>query len=72
MARRSILYSAGSSFADAQVQANGMAYGLLQRQATMLAFVDDFWVMGLLFLGLIPLMFMMKKSRPHGANPGAH
>ena len=45
-----ILYAAGSSFADAQVQANGMAYGLLQRHATMLAFVDDFWMMGLTFL----------------------
>ncbi len=45
-----ILYAAGSSYPDAQVQANGMAYGLLQRHATMLAFVDDFWLMGLTFL----------------------
>ena len=61
-----IMYGAGASFTDAQAQANGMAYGLLQRHATMLAFVDDFWAMGLMFLSLIPLMFMMKKSRPHG------
>jgi MFS transporter, DHA2 family, multidrug resistance protein len=67
-----ILYAAGSSYADAQFQANGMAYGLLQRHATMLAFVDDFWMMGLTFLCLIPLMFLMKKSRPHGAPPSAH
>ncbi len=67
-----ILYGAGSSLADAQVQANGMAYGLLQRHATMLAFVDDFWMMGLTFLSLIPLMFLMKKARPHGAGPSAH
>ena len=39
-----------------------MAYGLLQRHAAMLAFVDDFWLMGLTFLSLIPLMFLMKKS----------
>ena len=67
-----ILYGAGSSLADAQVQANGMAYGLLQRHATMLAFVDDFWMMGLTFLSLIPLMFLMKKARPQGAGPSAH
>ncbi|MGO8791176.1 MAG: DHA2 family efflux MFS transporter permease subunit [Terriglobia bacterium] len=67
-----ILYGAGSSLADAQVQANGMAYGILQRHATMLAFVDDFWMMGLMFLSLIPLMFLMKKARPHGAGPTAH
>lgn len=61
------LHVAGSSLADAQMQANGIAYGLLQRHATMLAFVDDFWVMGLMFLSLIPLMFLMRKSRPHAA-----
>ncbi len=67
------LYAAGSSFSDAQTQATGLAYGLLQRHAAMLAFVDDFWLMGLMFLGLIPLMFLMKKSRPHaGAPPMAH
>jgi DHA2 family multidrug resistance protein len=67
-----ILYAAGSSYPDAQLQANGMAYGLMQRHATMLAFVDDFWMMGLTFLILIPLMFMMKKARPHAATPSAH
>jgi DHA2 family multidrug resistance protein len=64
-----ILYAAGSSYPDAQAQANGLAYGLLQRHAAMLAFVDDFWVMGLMFLILIPLMFLMKKSRPHAGAP---
>jgi DHA2 family multidrug resistance protein len=67
-----ILYAAGSSFADAQAQAQGLAYGLLQRHAAMLAFVDDFWLMGLTFLSLIPLMFLMKKSRPHGPPISAH
>ncbi len=67
-----VLYAAGSSIADAQAQANGLVYGILQRHATMLAFVDDFWLMGLTFLGLVPLMFMMKKSRPHGGSPLAH
>jgi DHA2 family multidrug resistance protein len=66
------LFAAGSSFADAQAQANGMAYGLLQRHAAMLAFGDDFWVMGLMFLILVPLMFLMKKSRPQGAPLSAH
>jgi len=67
-----ILHVAGSSYPDAQAQAYGMAYGLLQRHAAMLAFVDDFWLMGLTFLSLIPLMFLMKKSRPHGAPMSAH
>jgi lipoprotein signal peptidase len=67
-----VLFAAGSNFTDAQVQANGLAYGLLQRHAAMLAFVDDFWMMGLMFLILIPMMFMMKKARPQGTPISAH
>jgi DHA2 family multidrug resistance protein len=67
-----VLFVAGSNSTDAQAQAHGMAYGILQRQATMLAFGDVFWIMGLLFLILVPLMFMMKKSLPHGGSPMAH
>jgi DHA2 family multidrug resistance protein len=67
-----ILMATGSNFADAQAQANGIAYGLLQRHATMLAFLDDFWLMGLAFLSLIPLMLLMKKTRVNRAPVGAH
>jgi DHA2 family multidrug resistance protein len=69
---RQLLFGAGSSPADALAQAQGMAYGLLQRHAAMLAFVDTFWLMGLTFLSLIPLMFLMKKSRPHRAPQAVH
>jgi DHA2 family multidrug resistance protein len=68
-----LFYSNGSSLGDAQVQAQGLAYGILQRHATMLAFLDDFWLMGLSFLILIPLMFLMKRVRPHaGTSVSAH
>ena len=66
------LVIAGSSPTDAHMQATGMAYGLLQRHATMLAFVDDFRMMGLTFLGLIPLMLMMRKAHPKGPSPSGH
>jgi DHA2 family multidrug resistance protein len=66
------MYAAGASLPDAQARALGLAYGLLQRHAGMLAFVDNFWLMGLTFLSLIPLMFMMKKARPHGAPVSGH
>jgi DHA2 family multidrug resistance protein len=54
----------GASLPDAAAQASGLLYGTLQRQAGMLAFSDAFWVMGALFLAIIPLMFLMKKSGP--------
>jgi DHA2 family multidrug resistance protein len=59
-----ILRTAGSSGPDAQVQAQGMIYGTMVRQANMLAFADAFWVMGVLFLSIIPLMFLIKNVRP--------
>ena len=49
---------------DAGLKAQGMIYGNMLRQANMLAFADAFWVMGALFLLIIPLMFFMKRTRP--------
>ena len=55
----------GAGAAQAMAQAQGMLYGMLIRQASMLAFVDSFWVLGVIFLSIIPLMFFMKKAEPH-------
>ncbi len=30
----------------------------------MLAFIDNFWVLGVVFLMMIPLVFLMKKTTP--------
>ena len=59
----------GADPVQAAKQAQGLLYGLLQRQASMLAIVDDFWLLGLAFLLLVPLMFLMKKSKPHAELP---
>jgi len=59
-----MLHGRGASLPDAAAQAQGLVYGNMQRQAGMLAFSDAFWVMGVLFLLIVPLMFMMKNSRP--------
>ncbi|HUB83583.1 MAG TPA: DHA2 family efflux MFS transporter permease subunit [Bryobacteraceae bacterium] len=59
-----VLRAGGSSGPDAGMQAQGMIYGTVLRQSNMLAFADAFWVMGVLFLLVIPLMFMIRKVRP--------
>ena len=41
-----------------------MLYGTLLRQSSMLAFADAFWMMAVLFLAIIPLMFLMQEDRP--------
>lgn len=60
-----MLTGKGASPADALHQAHGLLYGMVQRQASMQAFVDSFWAMGVIFLAVIPLMFFMKKTLPH-------
>ena len=58
------LRAGGSSTHDAALQAQGLIYGSMLRQANMLAFADAFWVMGTLFLLVIPLLFFVKKVKP--------
>jgi MFS transporter, DHA2 family, multidrug resistance protein len=47
------------------------AYALLQvnviRQSTMMAYIDNFWVLGVVIFCLIPFVFLIKKSKPGGA-----
>ena len=40
--------------------------GALTRQATMLAFIDNFWLLGVVILAMVPVVFLMKKSKPGG------
>ncbi len=46
------------------------AYALLQAnvlsQANMLAYIDNFWMLGVVMLCLIPLAFLIKKTKPGG------
>jgi DHA2 family multidrug resistance protein len=64
----------GSDPVTAAGQAHGLLQGMVQRQAAMLAFVDNFWLLGVLFLTMIPLLFLMKKAKPqqHPLPGGLH
>jgi DHA2 family multidrug resistance protein len=62
----------GSNATQALQQAQGLIYGNLQRQSMMLAFVDTYWLLGITFLAMIPLMFFIKRARPHKAPVVAH
>jgi DHA2 family multidrug resistance protein len=52
----------GSDAACAALQAQGMLYGELVRQANMLAFIDVFWILGIVCLAMIPLMLFIKSA----------
>jgi MFS transporter, DHA2 family, multidrug resistance protein len=64
------LVAAGSSVSHAAAQANGMIYGTVQHQAAMLAFLDNFKLLGTVFLLVIPVLLLMKKPKgPAGDVP---
>lgn len=44
-------------------QALGVLYRMVQRQANMLAFIDAFWLVGVVGLMAIPFVLLIKKSR---------
>jgi DHA2 family multidrug resistance protein len=50
----------------------GMVYQEVQRQASVLAFVDDFRLISYILFFLTPLVFMMRRPRSHAAAPPSH
>jgi DHA2 family multidrug resistance protein len=66
------LMAAGSSLAHATTQAQQMIYGTLQRQATMLAFIDNFKMLGVIFLLILPVLLLLKKPSKQSGNVPVH
>jgi DHA2 family multidrug resistance protein len=56
----------GSSPFEASRQAYALIANQMNQQATMLAYVDDFWLLGIAVLLMIPFVFLMKKVKPGG------
>ena len=63
--------SGGSSGPGAASQAYGMIYGMVQRQAVMKAFIDNFYMLGVVFLVVIPVLMLLKRP-PKGASAPVH
>ena len=60
----------GSDPHTAVGQSYGTIWGIVERQASMLAFVDTFRAMAVVFLLMLPLLFVMKRPKhPRGGAP---
>jgi MFS transporter, DHA2 family, multidrug resistance protein len=66
------LVSAGSGLSQAADQAHGMLLNTVQRQSAMLAFVDNFKMLGVVFLAVIPILLLLKKPKSGGGNVPVH
>ena len=67
-----MLRQRGSDVSCAFHQARALLYYELQRQSAMLAFIDVFWILGVLCLCMIPLMLFVKSVPRGGAAPPVH
>ncbi|MBI1824437.1 MAG: EmrB/QacA family drug resistance transporter, partial [Nitrospirae bacterium] len=65
------LISAGVGAVDAARRAEAILYRMVDQQATMLAYIDNFWLLGLLFLAIVPLVFFLKRIE-RGKAPAMH
>jgi DHA2 family multidrug resistance protein len=50
-------------------KALGTVYSMVQRHATMLSFVEAFWLMGVLFLSMLPFLLLLRQSKPSAPTP---
>ncbi|HXP95131.1 MAG TPA: DHA2 family efflux MFS transporter permease subunit [Telmatospirillum sp.] len=68
-----LFQSQGQTLAEASDKALATLYGIVQSQALLQAFLDDFRLLGTIFLLLIPFVFIMKGGIPgRHPSPAAH
>jgi DHA2 family multidrug resistance protein len=51
----------GADAYTAGQQALGALHGMLMRQAAMLSFVEAFWLMGVMFLSMVPFLLILRR-----------
>jgi DHA2 family multidrug resistance protein len=71
-AMRQALMARGSDAATATRQAYAALFGMVQQQASMLSFIDAFWILGAVFLGMLPLLLLMRRPRHQGGAAPMH
>jgi len=62
-------YTRGADAVTASRKSLAAIYGLVQQQASMLAFVEAFWVMGVVFLLMIPFLPLLQHSKRKRPQP---
>ena len=62
----------GSDPVVARRQGLGMMYRIVQQQAAAVSYLDMFWLFALLSFAVIPLVFLMKRSRSAAGSVAVH
>jgi len=61
----------GMDAATATQQAYAGLFGMVQRQASMKAYIDTFFLLSIMFAACLPLILLMKKPPKGGGGPEA-
>jgi DHA2 family multidrug resistance protein len=69
---QSSMLARGSDPTTAMHQSYSAIWGMVQRQAAMLSFLDTFRAMAVVFLLVLPLLFLMKKPKHHRGGGAMH
>lgn len=67
-----VFEGASGSAADAQQQAYAFLYRLVNQQAALQAFLDNFWILAVAFGLLVPIVFLMRPNKPGSGPASAH
>jgi DHA2 family multidrug resistance protein len=62
---RSAFVARGSDPATAATRAYAALFGMVQKEAAMIAFIDAFTLLALVFIAMLPFLLLMKKPRHH-------
>jgi hypothetical protein len=49
-----------------------MLFSIIERQATMLAFLDNYKLLGVIFFAIIPIFFLMRRPKMSGGAVPVH
>jgi MFS transporter, DHA2 family, multidrug resistance protein len=60
---QSWFHAAGADNYEAHRKALAAVYGIVQKHASMLSFVEAFWLMGILFLVMVPFILLLRNPR---------
>jgi MFS transporter, DHA2 family, multidrug resistance protein len=69
---QSAMVSRGADPATALREAYGALWGMVQRQAAMVSFDDTFIALGVVFLLVLPLLFLMKRPKHRAGGVAIH
>ncbi len=67
-----LFQTGGSDLVTASRQALATLYNLVQQQAALLSYLGVFRLMGMLFIAVTPLVFLMRRARTRAEAPVAH